>query len=317
MNMSGMDMAPEWPAALIAWPAVLAQMLIFGSAMLCLMLNGSSAGQLRSGQALARKLAIWWRIFASIVALLTPLMFVNEVAGMAGVSMRSALPLMGEVLAQTQSGHTWRWRLPIALALLLAAWMPMREWVRSLALAVLCATLFLAGSFQSHAIDFGTTAIALRFIHVLAAGAWTGSLFGYWVAARSHDRDSRGGIEAAKILSRLAAWSVSILIASGIYIAYEGLGHNLTHVFYSSYGRVLSIKVEVFAVVLVIGAYNRFFIVPAIDEASARRTLVRTVGAECLMIIGIVGLASLLAATPPARMSMLMSLTLDQPRKDP
>ena len=306
--MSGMDMAPEWSAALLAWPAVLAQMLIFGSAMLCLMLTGSDGGHLRTGQALARKLAVRWRIFASIVALLTPLIFINEVAGMAGVSMRSALPLMGEVLTQTQSGYTWRWRLPIALALLLAAWVPMRESMRSLALAVLCAALFLAGSFQSHAIDFGTMDIALRFVHVLAAGAWTGSLFGYWVGARSDDSDSQIGIEAAKMLSRLAAWSVSILIASGIYIAYEGLGHNLSHVFYSSYGRVLSIKVEVFAVVLMIGAYNRFFIVPAIDQASSRRTLVRTVGAECLMIIGVVGLAALLAATPPARMSMMMSM---------
>jgi putative copper resistance protein D len=304
MNMSAMDMSPEWPAALLAWPVVLAQTLIFGSALLCLMLNG--CGGNRAGDPLARILARWWRILALIVAVVSPLMFVNEVAGMAGVSMRAALPLMGEVLAKTQSGHTWEWRLPEAFALALAAWLPARETARSLALTILCAGLFLEGSLKSHAIDFGTAAVILRFIHTLAAGAWAGSLFGYWVGAQS-SLDERFSIEAAQMLSRMAAWSVSILIASGVYIAYEGLGHSLYHLLYSSYGRVLSIKVEAFALVLAIGAYNRFYLVPALDKPSARLTLARTVGAESLMVVGIIGLAALLANTPPARMSMTMS----------
>ena len=303
MNMSAMDMSPEWPAALLAWPVVLAQTLIFGSALLCLMLNG--CGGNRAGDALARILARWWRILALIVAVVSPLMFVDEVAGMAGVSMRAAVPLMGEVLAKTQSGHTWEWRLPEAFALVLAAWLPARETTRSIALAILCTGLFLEGSLKSHAIDFGTAAVILRFVHALAAGAWAGSLFGYWMGARSN-ADERLSIEAAQMLSRMAAWSVSILIASGVYIAYEGLGHSLYHLLYSSYGRVLSIKVEAFALVLAIGAYNRFYLVPALDKPSARSTLTRTVGAEALMVVGIIGLAALLANTPPARMSMTM-----------
>jgi putative copper resistance protein D len=309
MNMSAMDMAPEWPAALLAWPAILAQTLIFGSALLCLMLNWSIAAHARTGDALARSLAGWWRILALIVALVSPLMFVNEVAGMAGVSMRGAIPLLGEVLTQTQSGHTWEWRLPAALALMIAAWLPLRESVQSLALVILCAVLGLAGSLKSHAIDFGTTAVALRFVHALAAGAWAGSLFGYWVGARPKDPDNRVRVEAAQVLSRMAVRSVLILIASGIYIAYEGLGHTLSHLFYSSYGRVLSIKVEAFALVLAIGAYNRFFLIPALERPSARLTLVRTVSAESLMIVGIIGLAALLSNTPPARMSMGMSMS--------
>jgi putative copper export protein len=125
------------------------------------------------------------------------------------------------------------------------------------------------------------------------------------MGARSN-ADERLSIEAAQMLSRMAAWSVSILIASGVYIAYEGLGHSLYHLLYSSYGRVLSIKVEAFALVLAIGAYNRFYLVPALDKPSARSTLTRTVGAEALMVVGIIGLAALLANTPPARMSMTM-----------
>jgi putative copper resistance protein D len=109
------------------------------------------------------------------------------------------------------------------------------------------------------------------------------------------------------VLSKLATWSVAILIVSGTYLAYEGLGHSLFHLRYSSYGRVLSFKVELFAVVLAVGAYNRFCLIPKIDQPSVRETLLNTVSAESLMLIGVVGLAALLAATPPARMSMGMS----------
>ena len=116
MNMSGMDMAPEWPAAFLGWPVVLAQTLIFGSAMLCLILRRSAADGAASSDTLARALAGWGRILALVVAIVSWLMFVDQVAGMAGVNWRAAIPLLGEVLAQTQGGHIWEWRLPIALA---------------------------------------------------------------------------------------------------------------------------------------------------------------------------------------------------------
>src|SRR5579863_10523760 len=112
MSMPAMDMAPEWLPALLAWPVILAQTLMFGSALLCLMVGRSAAVGAGSGDAPARALAGWWRIFAVIIAVVSCLMFVDQVAGMAGVSWRAAIPLLGEVLAQTQGGHVWEWRLP-------------------------------------------------------------------------------------------------------------------------------------------------------------------------------------------------------------
>jgi copper resistance protein D len=306
MNMSGMDMAPEWLPALLAWPVILAQTLIFGSATLCLILRRSAADGAASSDTLARALAGWWRILALVVAIVSWLMLLDQVAGMAGVNWRAAIPLLGEVLAQTQGGHIWEWRLPAALVLLAAAWTPMRDSVRALSLALLAAALLLGGSLMSHAVDFGAVAIALRFVHTLAAGAWAGALFGYLVGMRS-DSESHLGTHTARVLSTVATWSVAILIVSGIYLAYEGLGGSLYHLRYSSYGRVLSFKIELFAVVLAMGAYNRFCLIPTIDQPSACGRLWRTVAAESLMMIGVIGLAALLAATPPARMSMGMS----------
>ncbi|MEA2649318.1 MAG: copper resistance protein [Candidatus Binataceae bacterium] len=307
MNMSGMDMAPEWPAAFLGWPVVLAQTLIFGSAMFCLILNWCGERRARNGDVFGRALLGWWRMLALVVALISPLMFIDEVAGMAGVSMSNALPLVGEVLAQTHAGHVWRCVLPTTFVLLLAAWLPLRQSARALSLVVLCAALCFGGSIMSHAIDFGTTAVAMRFVHALAAGAWAGALFGYWVGARSSNPENRLNLDSARLLSRLSGWSVSIMITSGIYLAFVGLGRSFNHPLYSSYGRVLAAKIEAFAIVLAIGAYNRFFLVPTIDLASTRRLLVRNVATESLIIVGVIGLAALLAATPPAHMSMTAS----------
>jgi copper resistance protein D len=305
--MSAMDMAPQWSSALLAWPAILAQSLIFGSAMLCMMLNPRAANRCGARGALVQSLRSPWRALALIALVASALMFVGEVAEMAGVTWWQALPLLGEVLTVTHSGHAWLIWLPSVAALPLAAWLPMLDRTRCWILCLLCGAMMFAGSMNSHAIDFGTVALILRFIHALAAGTWSGALFGYWIGTWASARGEHLRIVAAAALSRLAAWSVAILILSGSYMAYEGLGHSLGNLLYSSYGHVLSIKIELFAVILAIGGYNRFVLIPTLDQLPARRALVRNVGAEVLMIVGVIGIAALLASTPPARMSMMMS----------
>ena len=305
MTMSVMDMAPQWSSAILAWPAILAQSLIFGSAMLCIALRTRAADRSNPGDALARSLRGWWRGLATVVMVLCPLMFVGEVADMAGVTWWGALPLLGEVLAQTWAGHTWMVRLPAAAALALAAWLPIRDRTRPIALGICSAVIMLCGSLKSHAIDFGAMSVALRFVHAIAAATWIGALFGYWIGARRTALDEREA--AAATLSLLATWAVILLIVTGGYVAWEALGHNLGNLLYSSYGRVLSIKLEAFAVLLAIGGHNRFVLLPTLDRASSQRLLIRNVRVEVILIAGVIGVAALLAATPPASMAMKLS----------
>jgi putative copper export protein len=68
---------------------------------------------------------------------------------------------------------------------------------------------------------------------------------------------------------------------------------------FSIYGRTLIIKVSIFAGVVVIGAYNRYRLVPAAASAVPRRLLLRNVTVESGLLIGLLGLAALLANTPP------------------
>jgi len=64
---------------------------------------------------------------------------------------------------------------------------------------------------------------------------------------------------------------------------------------YSLYGRTLLWKLATAATVILIGGYNRYRLVPALGEPSARATLIRNVTAECLLLIAVLGWSALLA----------------------
>ena len=60
-------------------------------------------------------------------------------------------------------------------------------------------------------------------------------------------------------------------------------------------------KIAVFSLVLPIGAYNRYRLLPDIGVPSTQRSLVRNVGIESLILaVAVLGLAAILANTPPA-----------------
>jgi putative copper export protein len=89
------------------------------------------------------------------------------------------------------------------------------------------------------------------------------------------------------------------LVASGGLLAYRGLGLNLQHLLYSAYGRTLIAKVIMFVIVLTLGSYNRYWLVPQFRIPTARNALLQTVRVECCLLIVVLGLAALLANTPP------------------
>jgi hypothetical protein len=106
---------------------------------------------------------------------------------------------------------------------------------------------------------------------------------------------------AARRVSKLAFWSVIALAITGIYTAYNGLGFDLYRLLFSAYGRTLIAKIIVFIGIVAIGAYNRYWLVPNIGDPTAREILLRNVRLESLVLLfAVVGLASLLANTPPA-----------------
>ena len=283
--------------ALIAWPILTSQFLIFGTSAFALSLGAAPEAE---RERLIESLIGPWRALATIAMLASPLLFAQIAAGMAGTDMIAALPFLPEVLRETHAGSVWEWRLPIAMVLAIGAWLPLGKKLVAGIMLGLSAALLLCESLTSHAIDKGAIAVAVQFFHELAGALWIGAILDLWLGA-TRARLSDAWVEhTAPWVSRMAEWTVVILLLSGLYAAYRALLGEPALLMYTAYGRVLMIKIAAASLVLLIGAYNRFMLIPEMAVADARGALLRNVAVESILLVGIIGIAALLANTPPA-----------------
>jgi putative copper resistance protein D len=280
--------------AIVAWPLLVAEILIFGTTAFALLLAPEP-----QSEGIASALTPLWRGLALLAALLSPLALLVGTANMADVSPRAAVPFLAQVVRETHFGHVWSWSFPLTLALLVIPWTPGRGPLKTAALSLVAVALLLLVSFSSHAIDRGRIALIVYFTHEVAAALWIGAILGLWFGAVRGKLGSGWIQRTAPRVSSVAGWTVATLILSGLYTAYYSLGGDPHRIIDSAYGRTLVDKVCAAILVLLIGAYNRYYLMPTVSETSAQETLLRNVGLESLLLIGVLGLAALLANTPP------------------
>jgi putative copper export protein len=280
--------------AIVAWPLLVAEILIFGTTAFALLLAPEP-----SSEGIASALTPLWRWLALVAALLSPLVLLVGTANMADVSLRAAIPFLPQVVHETHFGHVWSWSFPLTLALLVIPWTPGRGPLKTTALSLVAGALLLLVSFSSHAIDRGTVSLIVYFTHEVAAALWIGAILGLWFGAVPGKLGSGWIQRTAPRVSSVAGWTVATLILSGLYTAYYSLGADPHRIIDSAYGRTLVEKVCAAMFVLLIGAYNRYYLMPTVSETSAQESLLRNVGLESLMLIAVLGLAALLANTPP------------------
>lgn len=281
--------------ALVAWPLLMAEILIFGTAAFALLLSPDGWSE-----EAAEALTPLWRGLALIPVVFSPLVLLVGAANMGDLSLRAAIPYLPQVIRQTHFGRVWLWTVPLTLALLVMPWTPGRGTSKTAALGLVACALLLLVSVSSHAIDRGIVAIVVHFIHQVAAAIWTGAILGLWYGAVRGKLGSDWALKTAPRVSRVAGWTVTILILSGLYTAYYSLGADPHRLVDAAYGRILVYKVCAAMIVLLIGAYNRYWLMPTVAEASTRDSLLRNVGVESVLLAGVLGLAALLANTPPA-----------------
>jgi putative copper export protein len=240
------------------------------------------------------------RILGLLQLGLWPLKLLLVVGAMAGTSVIQAMPFVTEVLRDTHYGRDWIASAPLAALLAAVLLLPVSAARRWAAFALSGALLFI-WALSSHATDFGAAAILAYFVHELAAAAWVGSLVSFWFFARCRPFDVSAGILMARRVSAAAGWCVVGLLATGLYSTYTIAGLNPYSLLGSSYGRILLLKISVFAVIVTIGGYNRFRIIPAIATLPSRRALIRNVAFEVVLMMTAFALAGLLANSPPPR----------------
>jgi putative copper export protein len=217
---------------------------------------------------------------------------------MADSTWREVIPLVPQIVRETFAGRVWAWRLGVAAMLVLAAWIPSRRILPAL-ITTISTLLLLAQSFTSHAVDKGASAIAIHFMHQVAAGLWLGALVCLLIGATFGRASAEWLGWATGRVSRIAGWSVAVLVVTGAIRAWYAIGLHFDLLLYSLYGRTLLWKLATAATVILIGGYNRYRLVPTLGQRSARATLIRNVTAECLLLGAVLGWSALLTNTPP------------------
>jgi copper resistance protein D len=220
---------------------------------------------------------------------------VIEAAAMAGVAYGQATPFVARVLADTGFGHVWLLRAALLLAL--GAWLlRSRAAPRVSTPGIVLAGLVLASiAWSGHAnaqtgFD-GVVAHLADVLHVLAAGAWIGSLRPLAASLRAPPSADDAVARTVARYGTLGVVSICALVASGVVNAAYSLHE----------------PARLFEVVLAIAALNRWWLTPAIRRAAqepeaaatGRTRLRRSAWIEAMLGAGIIALAGALASAAP------------------
>jgi copper resistance protein D len=274
-----------------------------------------------------RQLAVWSVVAAFVSGIGWFWMALAQMTGSSLWEMPSVESL-DVAITRTQFGGLWEWRVGLMLLFTIAhllrsekwriGWWQSRawQWVGALVATTLLASLAWAG----HA---GATLGAQRRIHLtadaahlVAAGLWPGGLLPLtcllvW-AAKSNEPSIL--LTAGAITRRFSALSllvVAVLAATGFVNSYFLVG-SLGALVASGYGRLLTLKLLLFFIMISLGAWNGLRLKPQLASAdepddqqrATLRKLKRNVIAELCLGTLIVFIVGALGTTPPPRHGM-------------
>jgi copper transport protein len=138
---------------------------------------------------------------------------------------------------------------------------------------------------------------AEQWVHTVAGACWAGGLV--LLVLLIHERRSDPPVALARGYSAVALAAIAVVVATGVLRAVAELGglDDVVHLWRSSYGRTLTIKVAIVLAVVVLGAVNRYRSIARLDRDA--HPLLRIAGAELVAAAGIIALTATLTSFPP------------------
>jgi len=215
-----------------------------------------------------------WTSAATMVLIVTSVGdLIARAAVMTGGDVSRAAAALPLVLMRTHFGAVWIARV-VGLVLLVAVSFARSRPARIVGL-VLSLGVVLSGSLTGHAADRGdlSLAVLVEWLHAVAASAWTGGLFTLALTIRRPWVPERLAIIAPRF-SRLAGYCLPVVIASGLYNAWVELP-TLAALWSTTYGRALFAKIVLAVALAVLGAINRYLVLPDLGESPAPRMIGR------------------------------------------
>lgn len=236
--------------------------------------------------ALANKQAwrLWYMLsMGFIVALGSTLYGVYHTTWMLGDTA-----LMWAFLTDSTQGKLLLARIALLVGLLVLSlgWFRLDKWVYPpLGLALL-----LTLSLTSHAGAKGGWVLAADYVHAVLASLWVGGVAALglvWLG--SPLQALRQALGRVSRLSLLAALGVAL---AGLVLSLVQL-QNLSNLFSSRYGATLVLKLGLIALIALLAAINRFWLMPRFSGKMP------TVSLEALLMAGVLGVTGVLASTEP------------------
>ena len=223
------------------------------------------------------------------------------------VNISPTRTMSGDFIASAFSSSVGRIELlRVALALLtfLAIALARRE---RLALVFGAACLVVSGAVGHPAAIHPVLSIPAKIGHLLGASLWLGGLL--WLVWLSRCDDIACRAEARRV-SAVALITVIAIFLTGSLETWLFL-NSPSDLFYSAYGRLVLAKVIGFGILVGYGAYNRFGLLPRLDDSDTPRRLRRSVSQELVIVTLVILIGGFLAyvPTPPPPQSSLSVLT--------
>lgn len=165
---------------------------------------------------------------------------------------------------------------------------------RGIALVLGLACLAVSGAVGHSAAIQPTLAVPAKIVHLLAGSVWLGGLL--WLGW-TYRRDMTAFRIEARRVSFLALLAWLAVAASGVAQAYLFLDGPRDLVS-TSYGQLVLAKIAGLLILTMLGAYNRFRLVPYLDDSRRGRKLSRSVTQELAVMAAIILVSGFLANVP-------------------
>ncbi|HEV2625858.1 MAG TPA: CopD family protein [Xanthobacteraceae bacterium] len=150
----------------------------------------------------------------------------------------------------------------------------------------------------------GEFSLAADAVHLLAAGAWLGSLppLAMLLAAAWREKEPSWAAVTALAVRRfslLGLASVGALLASGIVNSWYEVG-SLGHLITTAYGELILVKLGLLAAIIAIAAVNRLYLTPRLATAGTVSRLQQNSVAETVLGFAAIVVVGFLGAMAPA-----------------
>ncbi len=235
--------------------------------------------EIRSGlsddEHLIRRMRLLFGIGVAVVTAGSIADLLLRTAEMSEAPVQSVIPLLPAVVLKTHYGKVWLIRMAVLvlIAVLLRTARRSRDSRAVLALLLVStAVIAMTRTATGHAADAGdfTAAEFMDWFHLLAALAWGGgllalSLMPVSAMAEQGDKAANTLAEAAARFSGIAGIAVGVILITSLYHAWAYVG-SIEALEETNYGRVVTVKIVLFFLLLALAAFNRYLGVPALME---------------------------------------------------